>query len=177
MGIIEYLKFLFHSVFVRKQIQTQESDSVFSVDYGVLKKKGARLLIFDVDDTLTWHRGRLEEKTLRLLRKLSKNFRISVFSNCEDRRRRQVAQMLSGLDLYIAPMGGKPGKDGFIHIMEHFKIKPEGTVMIGDRMGTDIWGAYAVGIRFRILVGDYKTKTGKTPFIIRFFKNIERSLQ
>ncbi len=155
MDFIEYFRFLRHSIFVRTKTYTQKNESVFSIDYSKLKKDGVKLLIFDVDDTLTWNLGRLEEKTIALLKDLSKKFKIAIFSNCSKNRRKKLSIMLSGLDIYIVPIGGKPGKQGFLHTIGHFRIKPENIAMIGDRMGTDIWGAYVTNIKERVLVKGY----------------------
>jgi uncharacterized protein len=155
MDLIEYMRFLHHFLFIKTKTYTLNEKSIFTIDYKKLKKEKIKLLIFDVDDTLTWHRGALEEKTIKLLKKLSKDFNIAILSNCEDRRRKEIATMLFGINLFISPHSDKPGKEGFINSMKHFSILPENTAMIGDRLGTDIWGAYITKIKERILVKGY----------------------
>jgi len=175
MDFPEYMKFLHHSIFVKKKIYTQKAKSIFSIDYSRLKKDKVKLLIFDVDETLTLNMGEFEMKTILLLKRLSGEFKIAIFSNCGDKRRKQIAKMLAGLNLYISPIAKKPKKTGFIKILEHFRIAPGNAAMIGDRTGTDMWGAYITGIKHRILVIEYPAaKDSKLNYFLKHLRNLER---
>ncbi|MBN2367640.1 HAD hydrolase-like protein [Candidatus Woesearchaeota archaeon] len=155
MDPIEYAKFLFTQIFNKQDIVTQRAKSVYDIDYKALKKKGVKLLIFDVDDTLAGNKTGLPEKSKELLTKLSRspyNFRLAILSNCSRKRFNKLKDMVKALDIYVEEKNNKPDKKGYLSIMEHFKINPDKTAMIGERIGTDLWGAYISGISHRILV-------------------------
>jgi predicted HAD superfamily phosphohydrolase YqeG len=49
--------------------------------------------------------------------------------------------------------------------------------MVGDRVGTDLWGAYLAGIKYRILVKPYSKSFGGQSAgvilkILKFFENL-----
>jgi predicted HAD superfamily phosphohydrolase YqeG len=60
--------------------------------------------------------------------------------------------------------------------MEHLKTGPRNTAMVGDRPGTDMWGAHRAGIKHTILVEPYSEAFGgkKPGAIIRLARAAEK---
>ena len=176
MDIKEYIRFLFTQVFNKQKIITKKAESVFDINYKKLKKKGVKLLIFDVDDTLTGHKDIIEKESLELLKKLTKDFRISVLSNCGPSRKKELEKYFKNLKVFVEPTSKKPSRAGFVNIMNHFNILPENTAMIGDKVSMDIWGAYVSGIKERILVEPWSDIfTGlKSNYFLRLIRETEK---
>lgn len=151
MDAIEYFRFL-GSVISRRSVLTDRARSIYDIDYDKLRMQGVRLLIFDADDTLTGNKDRIPERSARLLARLKKRFRVAVHSNCSPKRH---ADLTRSLDVYVQKDARKPGKEGFVSLLEHFSVRPQRAAMIGDRIGTDLWGAFVCGIGHRILVTPY----------------------
>ncbi len=170
MDILEYANFWINRIH-RPKIATQEVESIHDIDFNNLKKLGVRLLIFDVDDTITPHKRPLPRKTIRLLKKL-KDFKIAFLSNCSESRRKELAKMI---DVYIAPFSSKPGKIGFTHILEKMSVPGSQAAMIGDKKSMDLWGAKIAGINHRILVKPYSEVFGghKCSIFVRFFRKLD----
>jgi len=168
-----YFKFLINQIHNKTKYKKQ--NSIFSINYNNLKKKGIKLIIFDMVDTLTDHKGILSKKTKTLLKKLSNSFKIAILSNCNYKRQNQIIKMVKNLDVYVENTNLKPKKTGFVNILKHFNIKKKYAVMIGDRVGSDIYGAKNAGIKKLILVIPYSKFFGgnKANLFYRILRKIE----
>ncbi len=181
MHLKTYLKFWVTGQFRNKKLLTAHYSSIFEIDFKNLSKKNIQLLIFDYDNTLAcYHQKSLNQKTIHLLKNLQKqNFRIAILSNSSKSNIKKLEKIFESYNIYISKNQiSKPHKQEFLNILKIHKIKPSQTAMIGDRITTDIYGAYLANIKERILV-DYfdNSKTcPKAPSIDRIIKQIEKSL-
>lgn len=154
-----YRKFIFSLIFSRKKFVSEFKESVFEIDFE--SYKNLRLIIFDFDDTLSSHLGQLNEDSIKLLKKLKENnFEVAVYSNCGPNRNKYLIESLTPLKVFNVNRSTKPDPQGYIEVMNHFGTKPEQTMMVGDRIGTDIYGAFLANIEYRILVKPYSIKFG-----------------
>jgi uncharacterized protein len=157
------------------KLNTNSCKSVFDVNYRELEKKGVKLLIFDVDDTLSGYNDKLPQKSIDLLQKLVSKFKIALLSNRSKKRREELLDKVKHLGVYVAPCSSKPSVKGFINVFSHFKINPESCAVLGDKIGTDIWGAMNSKVPYRILVQPYSDsfsgkKMGPFSALVRYIE-------
>jgi predicted HAD superfamily phosphohydrolase YqeG len=176
MNIPSYLWFFLSQFFKPQEIVTLCKQSIYQIDYALLHRHGTRLLIFDVDDTLSGNEDSLPEKSITLIKRLRKSgFTIALYSNCTRKRRRYLIEESRKLGLLLEASSSKPAPRGYIHIMDSAKISPGHTAMIGDRPGMDLWGALLAGIPARILVRPYsESASGSRPLLpVRILRSLE----
>ena len=123
------------------------SESVAVIDFAELKKQGYKQCFIDIDGTIT-DRGdfRIAEPTLQNL--LACELPLYIATNRLD---------TSGLDHMAKRIGakgfakpeswqGKPSRSYYKHALEKYGFKAHETVMIGDRLLQDVWGANRSGL-------------------------------
>ena len=168
MIIKKYIAFL-----LTPKIITSQASSPYSINYDLLQQNGVTTLLFDFDDTLAEFNGPFSQKEHELLKKLIPNFKVAIISNCNASRKNKLIKEYNYV--YIPPLSFKPFPEGYLEVLEQFNALPEQTAMIGDRPGTDLYGAYLAGIKERILVRPYsKVFGGKKPgFLYRWLRSFE----
>lgn len=67
----------------------------------------------------------------------------------------------------------KPNPQGFLNILKYFDKAPKSAAVIGDRPGTDMWGAHMVKINNLLLVVPLSKKA---PLFIKITRKIENIL-
>ncbi len=165
---------------LRKKMVVIRKKSVYEMDYGQLQEQGIRLLIYDADDTLCGHHETLPERTKKLFRTLAASkafpFQIAIISNSNKRRQERLSYHVKEFPIFVEKSANKPSPNGFLEILSHFQTKPEKAAVIGDRLGTDLFGAELAGIRNLILVKPYSSVFGgkKAPFLIRIIRDLEK---
>jgi len=139
-------------------------------------------LIFDFGDTLI-HQVPDNEKTLdelalvtfpsvqEALQKLCNSFKIAILSNTEATTSEQLNLALDkiglgdlGIDVFTSISIGvkKPNKYAFVKVLEHFTLKPNEVVMVGNDLIEDIEGAQKVGL-FTIFVSKEEIESNIKP--------------
>ncbi len=96
-------------------------------------------IIFDYDNTLTKWSGNIPAEISAKIKKLSKNFRLFVFSNGKQTRVRKSCQ---SLPLVAYGSCYKPTIGKAVRIVTQNRIDPKKTLFVGDNMITDIWFAH-----------------------------------
>jgi HAD superfamily phosphatase (TIGR01668 family) len=123
------------------------AQSLFDIDFDRLLREGKQAVIFDLDRTLGCRRPRnLAHRVLALLAELEKKgFKIGVLTN---RRRVDGDAVIERLNnsYPLIHTAAKPRKSGFLAMLLELGTSPQQTVMVGDRLLTDILGANRVGI-------------------------------
>ena len=111
-----------------------------------LKAAGIEAVILDLDNTLVgWQRHDVPEAVLSWLRGLKDSgLKLCLLSNTRFGRR--LKKLSEELDIPSVRQAMKPGKKGFRAAMALMGSEPSSTVMIGDQMFTDVWGANRSGI-------------------------------
>mgnify|MGYP002624843975 CR=1 FL=1 len=136
---------------------TMYSESAYAVDFQTLYRKGYRGLLTDVDNTLVSHGAPSTGQSEAFFCHLRKmGWKTCIISNNDEERVRPFAEA-SG-SLYVCH-AGKPKTDGYRQGMELMETNRSNTVLLGDQMFTDIWGANRTGIKsilVKPVARDYK---------------------
>ena len=118
--------------------------TIFDINYDLLKEKGIKCLIFDLDNTLglIYHKEcPLQARVL--IRELQKDFTVVISSNNTKKRLKPYLEEL-GIDGTSWSM--KPSIKSLIYIKAKYKLHKKEMCMIGDQIVTDI----LAGNRFKI---------------------------
>jgi len=163
-----YLKFWTGFSF-KKDLITHYYENVYQIDFDALYQNGIACLIFDYDDTLTEFHGDLDNKSKDLIQSLAKKgFKIALLSNFPKHRAEALGRNFNNTNVFIQYDSNKPSIKGYKAILEHYNTTPKLTCMIGDKVGTDLFGAYLTGIKVRILVEPYsKVFKGRKPSLFQ----------
>ena len=132
--------------------------SIFEIPYQTLKETGIKSLFFDLDNTIiAYDETVLSEKHIQFFKKLQKDFNIVIISNSHFKR---VSGALKDYDVPYVWLAKKPLKSGFKKALKLAGTKKEETIVIGDQLMTDVYGATRFGIK-AILVASVKRKSDR----------------
>lgn len=125
-------------------------DSIYDIDPAVLKEKGIKGILFDIDNTLEEYDTKEPgEKSIAWIRYLSEcGFRIGILSNASHKRAERFLNGFPKVDfpeILMVSKAGKPLKFGFLKLIREMEIEPHEAVMVGDQLYTDIWGGNRSG--------------------------------
>lgn len=136
-------------------------DSIYDIDPYMLKDKGIKGLIIDIDNTLVaWDIERPDNKAIQWIKTMTnKGFKICLISNNTFER---VRIFNESLNLFSIPEAKKPTKKSFLKALKKLKLKPEQIAVIGDQIFTDVLGGNRFNM-FTILVRPISDK--EFPFI------------
>jgi len=142
--------------------------SIFEIPYQKLKERGIKSLFFDLDNTIiAYDDSELKTKHINLISDLSKEFNIIIISNTSYKR---VSIALNQLKVPFLWHAKKPLKVGFKKALKMVNTKKEETIIIGDQLMTDVFGASRFGIK-SILVASVKRRSDRK--ITKFNRKIE----
>jgi HAD superfamily phosphatase (TIGR01668 family) len=163
----------------QKCIPTEYVSSIFEIQYENLKKQGIKSLFFDLDNTIiAYDEQQLSEQHVSFFNALRKDFNILIMSNSGYNR---VSKAMVNLDLPYIWHAKKPLGFGFKKGLKMLNAKKSETLIIGDQLMTDVFGATRFGIK-SILVASVKRKSDRkiTKFNRKlenhFLKKIEKKL-
>lgn len=125
--------------------------SIFKIDFKNLYKEGFRGIIFDLDNTIVpWNENSIDLKTLEFLEYLKKiGFKIIIISNNWSIRRIKYYSKVTNIPAIGSAL--KPRNRAFRKALDILKTSPKTTLVIGDRILTDVWGGNRLGM-YTILV-------------------------
>ncbi|PMQ01822.1 MAG: haloacid dehalogenase [Dictyoglomus sp. NZ13-RE01] len=146
--------------------------SIFKIKFEELYNVGYRGIIFDLDNTIVpWNEHKIDQKTLEFLDYLKKiGFRIIIVSNNLSFKRINFYSSLTN----IPAIGGalKPRNRAFKKALKILQTTPETTLVIGDRILTDVWGGNRLGM-YTILVSPLnKNELWIKRWTVRLFENL-----
>ena len=124
---------------LKKLYPYQYVESVFSIDYNELYKKGYKAIIFDIDNTLVPH-GKDSTKQVDKLFKTIQNvgFKTLLSSNNTEERVKGFLKNINSLYICDAE---KPKVENYLKAIEMLNVKKEEVIYVGDQIFTDIYGA------------------------------------
>lgn len=160
MKEIKEVSMLHYLLYVKHFIPNEFHHSFFDIDFNDLYKKGYRTIITDLDNTLISYAETAPTKDIiTLFESLNKmGFHIVLLSNNKQKRIDEFTK-----DLFVEGFANAR-KPTIIGIKKAFKTAPnkdkKTTLIIGDQLVTDIWGANRFGV-YSILVNPIKKKTEK----------------
>ena len=155
---------------MKKFYPSMYKENVYDVNYKLLKEKGIKCLIFDLDNTLVLaDQIKVDDKTKKLIDKLKKDFRVVIISNNTKKRVEFIAKELGCI--YVAS-AKKPLTFGYNKIKNKYNYKKKEMATIGDQIVTDILGGNTFGIT-TVLVDPLGKKDLKVTYLNRV---IERKI-
>jgi len=120
-------------------------NSTYDIDFAALFREGYRGLIFDIDNTLVPHDAPADERSKVLFSYLKEiGFRIILISNNKEARVKMFNAEVQVAYIFDAH---KPRKTSYLKAIDIIETDIETTIVIGDQLFTDIWGAKNAGIR------------------------------
>ena len=133
--------------------------SIYYINYDKLYKKGIRILLFDLDNTIVpSHSNKPTKRLKKLFDELKdKGFKVIIFSNATKHR---IEPFKSFLNVDACAFSLKPKKDKYIHTE---------VAAIGDQLITDVYGANKLDIT-SILVNPLTEKDRTVTFFNRMLE-------
>ncbi len=119
--------------------------TAYSIDFEKYYAEGYRAVLFDIDNTLVKHEAPHDDQADALFAYLKNiGLKTCLVSNNHEPRVKSFAEGV-GADFYVCD-AGKPGRDGYVKAMETLGTDSSNTLMVGDQLFTDMWGANRAGI-------------------------------
>lgn len=151
------------SLFLPKMYQK----NIYEIPYDILKAKGIKCLVFDLDNTLRL----IDEKTPNpkieaFIRKLEKEFKVVILSNSF---KESVKAYTKALKVDGVGHARKPSTRGLKKIAKMYQLKPEEIAMIGDQLVTDILAGNRFGA-YSVYVDALSQKDLKITYLNRFIE-------
>lgn len=121
------------------------TESVDTIDVGMLKSVGIKFAILDIDNTLVPYTSPYpDERAMRFLNLLRDNgIRFCFVSNNNKER---IEKFNKNIGAPYFPNAKKPLLYGINRAMTELGADKSNTVLIGDQVFTDIWGGKRAGI-------------------------------
>jgi HAD superfamily phosphatase (TIGR01668 family) len=126
-------------------------NSIYELDGAELYRKGVRLLLADLDNTIARYAQPEPDEALRLWVRGMEEQGVTVFVLSNGRRPARSRRFCEGFVPYISH-ASKPWPKNFHRAMQRCGASPWETVIIGDQIFTDVWGGHNAGIRACIYV-------------------------
>ena len=145
--------------------------SVDCIDPEKLARRGIRLVLADLDNTLAPYKEAPTPQAAAWAGELEA-YGIRLFLLSNSRKPHRARQMAQRLGVPYQGRSGKPKRGGYLRAMERMGCAPEQTVMVGDQIFTDVLGACRAGvvpllvepIRLAGNPGRYLRYAAETPF-------------
>jgi len=143
--------------------------SIYTIDYKLLKKRGIKCLIFDLNNTIASHNLKKPNKKLKDLFEELKDmkFKIIILSN---ETKKRVEPFKDNLGVDSAYFSMKPLKRKYKKVLKLYSYKDTEIACIGDQLVTDIIGANRMGFT-SILVNPISTNEYVATRVSRYFEN------
>lgn len=122
-------------------------ESIYWLTPAVLKELGVRLVLADLDNTLTPYEEPLPSPALRQWKEELEGSGITLFVVSNSRKSRRCPDFCEVLGIPYVRHAGKPGTKGFQQALRQTGIPASEALMVGDQIFTDILGANRAGIR------------------------------
>ena len=122
------------------------ADNIYEVSGEALARRGIKLLLADLDNTLVPYGVPLpDEKVISWRDELHANG-ITLFILSNNRHESRPRIFAEGLDVPYIGHAAKPWKRSFLKAMEDMRVTKEQTAIIGDQIFTDVLGGNRAGV-------------------------------
>ena len=144
--------------------------SIYTINYKKLKKRGIKCLLFDLNNTLaSYEMDYPTDKLREFMYELEKDFKVIIVSNSNKDRIRPFKEKLN-IDASFSSK--KPLKKKFKKIMNMYNFKDTEIAMIGDEIIADVFGGNRMNFTTILVNSISEVK----PFINRFIRYIEKKI-
>ncbi|MCO7175652.1 YqeG family HAD IIIA-type phosphatase [Sporolactobacillus kofuensis] len=120
--------------------------SILDIQPKMLKKRGIKALVTDLDNTLVaWDEPDITPELVSWFSSVKDaGISVMILSNNNEKR---VKRFSHSADLQYIFRARKPLPFAFIRAMRMMKVKKDELVVVGDQLMTDIWGGNSAGAR------------------------------
>lgn len=152
-------------------LPNQYAQSIYEIDYDILKKKKIKGVITDLDNTLVgWDEAEPTPRVKEWFNILNDyNIQVTIVSNNKEERVKSFCRSLNVDYIFKAR---KPLRKSLLKAIAQMSLKPEEVIVIGDQMLTDVFGGNRAGL-YTIMVVPVKQSDGLAT---KFNRLIERRL-
>ena len=113
----------------------------------LLKKEGVKLLLCDLDNTLRLHSEKEPADELADWIEDCRKAGIKIVIISNNGRKKMMQKFCEPIGVDCVWWAKKPLSTKLTETMEKYKVKPEQTAMLGDKITTDVWAAKFAKIR------------------------------
>jgi len=157
-------------------------NTVYDIDFGSLKEKNIKGLIFDIDNTLVSYKTEKPTENVNLLMNKLKNegFAICFISNNNKKR---VDIFNDEFQFLSFPDAGKPSVKFIKKALKIMDLNRENVVLIGDQLFTDVTAAKRAKIKAILVAPIEPVETlffrfkrfMEKPFIKRYYRRVKKN--
>ena len=122
------------------------ADSIYDISVEGLARRGIKLLLADLDNTLVPYGVPLPDQALENWRDELYAYGITLFILSNNRKESRPRVFSEGLEVPFIGHAAKPWKKSFYKAMEQMRVTPEQTAIVGDQIFTDVLGGNRVGV-------------------------------
>ncbi|MBQ4037218.1 MAG: YqeG family HAD IIIA-type phosphatase [Clostridia bacterium] len=144
-------------------------DTVRDVPFETFFDKGARAVVFDIDNTLvSYDTPRADDGLIAFLCDLSTRVPVALLSNNDEAR---VSLFNTDFGFVAVSEAGKPGKKALLAVSERLQVPSEQILFVGDQLLTDVLCARRAGALATVTVRPVKEREN---LFFRFKRLLER---
>lgn len=120
--------------------------TIYDIDPAALARRGVRLLLADLDNTLVPYGVPLPDEKLKGWRDELAAHGVTLFILSNNRHESRPRTFAQALDVPYIGHAGKPKTASFVKAMEQMGVAPEQTAIVGDQIFTDVLGGNRAGV-------------------------------
>jgi len=154
---------------LRQLIPAEYHQSIYEIELESLRRKGIKVLLLDLDNTLVPWGERAAPETLSpwIKRVLAEGFAVCILSNNTHERGAKLAEELG---IPLVSSAWKPRRRAFRQAMERLGVSARETAVIGDQIFTDVLGGNRVGAHTILVVPISRKELWSTQIV----RHVER---
>ncbi len=122
------------------------ADTIYDLTGEALERRGIRLLLADLDNTLVPYGVPLPDRRLKDWRDQLAAHGVTLFILSNNRHEHRPRVFSEGLDVPFIGHAGKPKTPSFYAAMERMGVTKEQTAIVGDQVFTDVLGGNRAGV-------------------------------
>ena len=122
------------------------ADNIYDISVEGLARRGIKLLLADLDNTLVPYGVPLPDQKLRNWRDELYAYGITLFVLSNNRKESRPQLFSEAMEVPYIGHAAKPWKRSFYEAMEQMRVTPEQTAIVGDQIFTDVLGGNRVGV-------------------------------
>jgi len=122
------------------------ADNIYEITGEALRRRGIRLLLADLDNTLVPYGVPLPDERLERWRDELAAHGVTLFVLSNNRRESRPRIFAEGLAVPYIGHAGKPKTPSFFKAMEQMGVTAAETAIVGDQIFTDVLGGNRAGV-------------------------------
>ena len=122
------------------------ADDIYEISGEALARRGIKLLLADLDNTLVPYGVPLPDQKVMNWRDELHAYGVTLFVLSNNRHESRPRIFAEGLDVPYIGHAAKPWKKSFVKAMEQMHVTREQTAIVGDQIFTDVLGGNRAGV-------------------------------